>query len=100
MAENSIEAKSRRSLLKEAAFLVGIAIVPSLLRANGALAATKLAKKDVKYQDKPEAGKDCDECVHFIPGSKSKATGTCRVVEGAINPHGYCVSLTLKQNNG
>lgn len=100
MSGNSIEVKSRRLLLKGGTLLIGIAIIPSLLSANNALATTKLARTDVKYQDKPEAGKDCDDCIHFIPGSKPKVTGICRVVEGPINPHGYCVAFTPKQNHG
>ena len=96
MNENSIETKSRRSLLKSAAMLVGVAIVPALAAANKAFADTKLAKADVKYQDEPKAGKDCDDCIQFIPGKTSKAKGTCKVVEGDISPTGYCLAFTPK----
>ena len=100
MDENSIETKSRRSLIKGAVLLVGAAIVSSLATANKAFADTKLAKADVKYQDEPKAGKDCDDCIQFIPGKTSKVKGTCKIVEGDISPTGYCLAFTPKPKRG
>ena len=65
--------------------------VPLVLRAPVARAA-KLAKADVQYQDRPKDGKDCDDCMHFLPGP----IPSCKVVEGAISPHGYCLAFTRK----
>ena len=93
------DAKSRRSLVKGVALLAGMAVVPLLATTRGAIAA-KLAKADVKYQDKPNAGKDCDDCIQFIPGATRKAAGTCRVVEGPVNAHGYCLAFTPKPKQG
>jgi hypothetical protein len=93
--------KSRRSLLKKVAlFIAGVAALPVLETIRNARAAGKLAKADVKYQDKPKAGKDCDDCLQFIAGATPKAKGACKVVEGEISPHGYCAAFTPKPKKG
>ena len=96
MDENSGKTTSRRSILKGAAFLACVAIVPALSTGNKAFAEGKLAKEAVQYQDGPKGGKDCDDCIQFIAGKTPKAEGTCKVVEGAISPHGYCLAFTPK----
>lgn len=90
MDEDSTAGKLRRSILQ------GIAVIPLLAIAPRVLADTKLAKAAVKYQDKPNAGKDCDDCLQFIPGAAPRANGKCKVVEGDISPHGYCAAFTPK----
>ena len=101
MDDSSIAGKSRRSLLKKsAALLAGVAVVPLLTNARNVFAEGKLAKAAVKYQDKPNAGKDCDDCLQFIPGATPKANGKCKVVEGVISPHGYCMAFTPKPKSG
>ena len=87
---------SRRSIVKGGVYaLAGIAIA-SLAR-PGAAAETKLAKAAVQYVDAgKEEGKDCDDCIQFIPGKTPKAMGTCKIVEGDINPHGHCIAFTPK----
>ena len=102
MNENSIETQSRRLLIKGAVLLVAVAIVPSLAAADKAPAdaKTKLPKTDVRYQDEPKAGKDCDDCIQFIPGKTSKVKGTCKIVEGDISPTGYCLAFTPKPKRG
>ena len=90
MEDNSNERKSRRSVLK------GIAVIALLGNAPGVFADTKLTKAVVKYRDKPSAGKDCDDCLHFIPGATPKAKGKCKVVEGDISPNGYCTAFAPK----
>ena len=94
MDDDSNELFSRRSALK------GIAVIALLGTAAGALADTKLTKAAVKYQDKPSGGKDCDDCLQFIPGATPKAKGQCKVVEGAISPNGYCIAFTPKPKSG
>jgi len=85
---------SRRRLLKSASVLGAIAIV-RMIGASDAIAG-KLAKADVQYQDKPNAGKDCDDCIQFIPDPRKKAVGTCKVVDGPVSAHGYCLAFTPK----
>ena len=88
---------SRRSMVKGGVYaLAGIAIA-FLPRARLSAAEAKLAKSAVKYVDAgQDAGKDCGDCIQFIPGKTPKAMGTCKVVEGEINPHGHCVAFTPK----
>lgn len=45
----------------------------------------KTSKEIVKYQDFPNEGKRCRECLHFIA-----ETNECRTVEGSIDPNGWC----------
>lgn len=85
---------SRRRLLKSASVLGAIAIV-RMIGASDAIAG-KLAKADVQYQDKPKEGKDCDDCIQFIPDPRKKAVGTCKVVDGPVSAHGYCLAFTPK----
>lgn len=88
---------SRRSIVKGGVYaLTGIAIA-SLTRTEASAAEAKLAKAAVQYVDAgQEEGKDCDDCIQFIPGKTSKAMGTCKIVEGEINPHGHCIAFTPK----
>jgi hypothetical protein len=67
-----------------------------LANANKAFSAAKLSKTAVKYQDEPKAGKDCDDCIQFVPGKTPAARGTCKVVEGDISLRGYCNAFTPK----
>jgi hypothetical protein len=90
MDHDSIDTRSRRSVLRRAVWLAGVATIPLLAGTRSAFADGKLAKADVRYQDKPNAGKDCDDCLQFIPGATPGANGSCKVVEGVISPHGYC----------
>ena len=85
---------SRRSFVKGAAAFLFVALLP--LRSI----AAKLSKSDVKYQDKPNAGKDCDDCLQFIPGATAKAPGTCKIVDGPVSPHGYCLAFTPRPKQG
>jgi len=74
MNDNFTELKSRRSLLKKAAmYIAGVAVLPLLASFHSARAAEKLQKADVKYQDKPKDGKDCDDCMRFVAGATPKA---------------------------
>lgn len=58
-------------------------------------AAGKLAKTAVQYVDAGTvAGKDCDDCLQFVPGKAATAPGSCRIVEGEISPHGHCIAFT------
>lgn len=76
-------------------FLCRAGLAP-LLVATGAAWAAKLSKAEVQYRDRPNGGKDCDDCIQFIAGPSAKATGSCKVVAGSISPHGYCLAFTPK----
>ena len=97
MSDQQPAGVSRRSIVKGGVYaLTGIAIA-SVTRTRVSAAETKLAKSAVQYVDAgKEEGKDCDDCIQFIPGKTAKALGTCRIVEGEINPHGHCIAFTPK----
>jgi hypothetical protein len=97
MDENQRNEVSRRTLIKTGiGALAGIALV-SLTGTKPLAAENKLAKSAVQYEDLAKSkGKDCDDCIHFIPGKTAKALGTCEIVEGEINPLGHCIAFTMK----
>ena len=39
---------------------------------------------------------DCDDCLQYIPGPLAGGPGSCKVVEGDINPHGHCLAFSPK----
>ncbi|MEJ2697925.1 MAG: high-potential iron-sulfur protein [Candidatus Sulfobium sp.] len=84
---------SRRTLLKGAAAVTGVALTSAF---TGKARAAKASKAAMKYQDKPNGDQQCDDCMFFIPGKTPKANGTCQVVEGSISPHGWCTAFTRK----
>jgi hypothetical protein len=88
---------TRRSIVKGGGYaLAGIAIA-SLTRPGISAAETKLPKSAVQYEDvAKQKGADCDDCVQFIPGKTANALGTCKIIEGEINPHGHCIAFTPK----
>lgn len=71
-------ALSRRSFFKHMLAIGAITFLTSPLQAK----VTKIA---VKYQEKSTNGKKCKECLHFLAD-----TNECKLVEGKINPEGWC----------
>src|ERR1700736_2574407 len=100
MAEDQHTGVSRRSLIKRGACaLAGIAIA-SLTRTRISAAETKLAKLAVQYVDVgKEEGKDCDDCIQFIPGKSPKSPGACKIVAGGSKPHRPPPSLSPTPTN-
>ena len=88
---------SRRIALRHGlGALTGAALV-GVAGTSAWAAETKLAKSAVQYVDVgKDEGKDCDDCSQFMPGKTAKDLGTCKIVEGAINPHGHCIAFTPK----
>ena len=85
MGESSSNATvSRRTVLLAAA---GAA---PLLALTGGEAQAKLAMTAVKYQADPKDGKQCDGCNFFV------APNSCKMVDGEINPKGWCALWTKK----
>ena len=69
---------SRRAILRVGAGVLAV-LIP--VRAG---AQPKIAPKLVKYQDQPTGPQACDNCLHFV------APSSCKMVEGKINPKGWC----------
>lgn len=67
----------------------GLAILAAgtAVRATAAQAQEKLAQNLVQYQDTPKDGAKCSDCVNFVKPN------ACKIVEGNINPNGWCVAF-------
>ena len=73
------------------AILQGALAAALVMRTSiAAEAQQKAAKKMVQYQEKPKGNQECDKCLHFV------APDSCKVVEGKINPKGWCVLFAPK----
>jgi hypothetical protein len=90
------ETKLTRRLLIQSAATFAAGAVLGGIRTSSAAEQAKLSKEAMKYQDKPNGEKECDDCIQFIPGKSADAPGTCKVVQGSINPHGYCIAFVPK----
>lgn len=77
---------SRRSVLRKFAVTAGgvAALAATMTENRGAVAQTKMSQKVVGYQDTPQGDHRCDNCLQFLPPS------SCKVVDGTINPAGWC----------
>jgi len=82
---------SRRAVLQHWATVAGTVTVLSV-SAQYAVAQAKLSKKDVGYQDQPKGNQRCETCVNFQP-----PTG-CKVVEGEVTPHSWCIAYAPKSS--
>lgn len=51
-----------------------------------------MSKEQVQYQEQPKGDQKCSTCNNFIAESN-----TCKLVEGQINPNGWCTLWVLKQ---
>ena len=51
----------------------------------------KIAQNLVQYQEAPKDGAECDKCVNWV------APNACKIVEGTINPKGWCVAYAPKE---
>ncbi len=71
---------SRRTLLASAA---AAGAVP-LLALGSSPAWAKMSQASVAYQDSPKGDRTCAGCGLF------QAPSTCKTVEGAISPNGWC----------
>jgi len=81
---------SRRSLLRRTALLAGAALTANVISSRPAYAQAKASKEAMKYQDKPNGDQRCSNCSQFV------APASCSVVDGTINPNGYCIAWVKK----
>jgi hypothetical protein len=79
MTDGSGFRTSRRAILWTGMTAVAAALVPE--RAG---AQAKIAPKLVQYQENPKGPQECDNCLQFV------TPGSCKLVEGKINPKGWC----------
>ncbi len=69
---------SRRSFFRYMLAIGTVTFLTSPLQA-------KVTKIVVKYQEKSTNGKKCKECLNFLA-----STNECKLVEGKMNPEGWC----------
>ena len=79
---------SRRDFLFVAAAaggaVAGTGFVPS------PAAAAKMSPKAMAYRPSPNGNQSCANCANFQP------PGSCKVVDGAISPSGWCILYRAK----
>jgi hypothetical protein len=74
---------SRRSILRGVVLLAGGTLAFGVIQVKPAY-AQKAGKEAVKYQESPNNGQKCSDCLYF------QAPGSCAVVDGPISPNGWC----------
>jgi len=79
----------RRSLLKSVPLIAG-AIISTNAVAQNLFAQAKVAHEAAKYQDHPNNGQQCSNCVQFV------APASCKVVEDPISASGWCQLFMAK----
>ncbi len=74
--------------------LGSIALVPIAIHSLSGKAGSA-TKGMLHYQDSPKDGHSCSGCSSFRPPAAADAeTGTCKVLEGPISPHGWCMAYS------
>ena len=83
-ARPCIDCPSRREIFPMLAAGVTIGATFSFGLGRTAEAQTKVKPAVAKYQDHPNAGKNCAQCNFFRPPK------SCQLVEGDISANGWC----------
>ncbi len=97
--ESKTNSISRRALLKKGGVLwLSLAAMPLAARTAPA-GATKAAKSEFHYQDHPKNGKLCANCMAFVAPQAGETSGACRIIDGPINPNGWCMAFSQKPQN-
>jgi High potential iron-sulfur protein len=87
------------SFLNRRTFIASAALLPALARHLTSVAAadsSKASQASMHYQTSPKGDAQCSKCQFFIPGQDAQSNGTCRIVDGSISPHGYCMAFAAK----
>ena len=82
-----IDKDKRTSLRNIMGVSLGAIAAYAAPRRAAAQQAEKLAQNVVQYQNTPKDGQECDKCVNWV------APNACKIVDGTINPKGYCVAF-------
>jgi hypothetical protein len=75
---------SRRTILLNTVSIAAGGFILSAAGARAALAQTKIAHDQAKYQDTPNNGQKCSGCVQFVEPA------SCKIVADPISPNGWC----------
>jgi hypothetical protein len=88
--------RCRRRLLTRAAVTLPLLTTLSFLTRSGPAFAGKAPKSDFHYQDHPNDGNQCSNCVAFTPPPSGDAYGACSIIAGPISPKGWCMAFSSK----
>ena len=80
--------KTRRGVMRTG---LGILAAGAAVAGQARAQDQKIAKNLVQYQEGPKDGAECDACVNWV------APNGCKIVEGQINPKGWCVAFGPKE---
>lgn len=50
-------------------------------------------KEALSYQSSPKNGQQCSDCTYYIEDQDGDGLGACAIVEGKIEPSGWCASF-------
>jgi hypothetical protein len=50
------------------------------------------SKSAVQYQSDPKDGQQCSNCTYYIEDKNDDGLGACAIVEGKVEPSGWCAS--------
>jgi hypothetical protein len=84
---------SRKAVLRR---LIVLPALASALAVVCAPAQAKGSKAQFSYQDTPNGKQSCSGCSFFIPAKGTGTGGTCKLVDGAISPNGWCTAFAAK----
>ena len=59
--------------------------------------AGKSSKASFMYQDHPHDGRRCGDCKYFTAGGDARSAGTCALIEGPIEPNGWCMAFAPRE---
>jgi hypothetical protein len=89
MTKQNCDGLTRRKAL-HAGLAVGIGAIAATAASVPAQAQSKIAQSMVQYQKEPKDGNHCAICAQFQPPN------ACQVVEGVIDPNGWCIAFAPK----
>ncbi len=82
---------SRRNVMRTGLGLIAGTAIVAGTAGRAQAQDQKIAKTLVQYQEAPKDGAECDKCVNWV------APNGCKIVEGTINPKGWCVAYAPKE---
>jgi hypothetical protein len=89
---------SRRKVLHQGTVMLGSIVFIPIAMYLPTASAGSASKKMLHYQDSPKDGQTCADCTAFSPPAASDSiTGTCKIVSGEVNPHGWCMAFSPRR---
>ncbi len=82
---------SRRCMMRTGLGLLAVGAAVTAGARTASAQDQKIAQNLVQYQEMPKDGAECDKCVNWVDPN------ACKIVEGKINPKGWCVAYAPKE---